>query len=95
MERIAFLLVVLGTLAGVVASSAPASGHADEAPASIFGGAPPSGYRDWKLISVAHEEGNLNDLRAILGNDLAINAYREDEASVPGRHHHRPARLEL
>ncbi len=38
MERIAFLLVVVGTLAGVVASSA-ASGHADEAPTSIFGGA--------------------------------------------------------
>jgi hypothetical protein len=26
---------------------------------------------------VAHEEGNLNDLRAILGNDVAIKAYRE------------------
>ena len=64
MKRTAFLLVVVGTLAGVVASSAPPSGHADEAAASIFGGALPPGYRDWKLISVAHEEGNLNDLRA-------------------------------
>jgi hypothetical protein len=27
-----------------------------------------------RLISVAHEEGSLNDLRAILGNDVAINA---------------------
>ena len=35
------------------------------------------GYRDWRLISVAHEEGDLNDLRAILGNDVAIEAYRE------------------
>jgi hypothetical protein len=32
------------------------------------------GYRDWRLISVAHEEGDLNDLRAILGNDVAIKA---------------------
>lgn len=24
---------------------------------------------------VAHEEGNLNDIRAILGNDVAIEAY--------------------
>ena len=83
MKRTAFWLVVLGTLAGVVASSAPASGHADEAPTSIFGGDPPSGYRDWKLISVAHEEGNLNDLRAILGNDLAIKAYREEKLPFP------------
>ena len=30
----------------------------------IFGIKIPPGYRDWKLISVAHEEGNLNDLRA-------------------------------
>jgi hypothetical protein len=24
----------------------------------------PHGYRDWRLISVAHEEGDLNELRA-------------------------------
>jgi hypothetical protein len=83
MKRIAFLLVAVGALAGVVASSAPASGHADEAAAPIFGGAPPPGYRDWKLISVAHEEGNLNDLRAILGNDIAIKAYREGKLPFP------------
>jgi hypothetical protein len=35
------------------------------------------------LISVAHEEGNLNDLRAILGNDVAINAYREGKLPFP------------
>ena len=26
---------------------------------------------------MAHEEGNLNDLRAVLGNDIAVKAYRE------------------
>jgi hypothetical protein len=43
----------------------------------------PSGYRDWRLISVAHEEGNLNSLGAILGNDLAIKAYREGKLPFP------------
>ena len=43
----------------------------------------PSGYRDWRLISVAHEEGNLNDLRAVLGNDVAIKAYREGKLPFP------------
>src|SRR5579862_1485489 len=43
----------------------------------------PVGYRDWKLISVAHEEGKLNDLRAILGNDVAIKAYREGKLPLP------------
>jgi hypothetical protein len=35
------------------------------------------------LISVAHEEGNINDIRAILGNDLAIKAYREGTLPFP------------
>ncbi len=43
----------------------------------------PSGYRDWRLISVAHEEGNLNDLRAILGNGIAIDAYQEGKLPFP------------
>jgi hypothetical protein len=32
---------------------------------------------------VAHEEGNLNDLRGILGNDVAIKAYREGKLPFP------------
>src|SRR5208283_3344349 len=83
MKRIAFLLVAVAALAGAVASSAPASGHADEEAAPIFGIKIPPGYRDWKLISVAHEEGNLNDLRALLGNDVAIKAYREGKLPFP------------
>jgi hypothetical protein len=63
MKRIAFLLVAVATVAGVVASTAPATGHADEEAAPIFGVKIPPGYRDWRLISVAHEAGNLNDLR--------------------------------
>ncbi len=83
MKRIAFLLVAVAALAGVVANSAPASGHADPQAAPIFGIKIPAGYRDWRLISVAHEEGGLNDIRAILGNDAAINAYREGKLPFP------------
>jgi hypothetical protein len=83
MKWIASLLVAVATVAGVVASSAPASGHADEEATPIFGVKIPPGYRDWRLISVAHEEGNLNDLRAQLGNDVAIKAYREGKLPFP------------
>ena len=65
------------------AEKAPASGQADGEAAPIFGVKIPPGYRDWRLISVAHEEGNLNDLRAILGNDVAIKAYREGKLPFP------------
>jgi hypothetical protein len=43
----------------------------------------PPGYRDWKLVSVAHEEGNLHSFAAILGNDVAIKAYRERRHPFP------------
>jgi hypothetical protein len=49
----------------------------------IFGIEIPEGYRDWKLISVAHEAGDLNDLRAILGNDVVTKAYREGKFPFP------------
>ena len=83
MRRIVCVLVVGVALAGVVASMAPASGQADGEAAPIFGVTIPPGYRDWRLISVAHEEGNLNDLRAILGNDIAIRASREGMLPYP------------
>ena len=56
---------------------------ADDESTPIFGIKIPPGYRDWRLISVAHEEGNLNDLRAILGNDEAIKAAREGTLPYP------------
>ncbi len=76
MERFALVLVAVVAMAGVAACLAPASGQADGETAPIFGVKIPPGYRDWRLISVAHEEGNLNDLRAILGNEVAITASR-------------------
>jgi hypothetical protein len=83
MKRIAYLLVAVVALTGVGVYMAHASGHADGEAAPIFGITIPPGYRDWKLISVAHEEGNLNDLRALLGNDIAIKAYREGKLPFP------------
>ena len=83
MKRTAYLLVAVAAVAGVVAFAARGSGHADEEAAPVFGIKMPPGYREWKLISVAHEEGNLNDFRAILGNDAAIKAAQEGKAPFP------------
>jgi hypothetical protein len=83
MRRIVFMLVAVGALAGVVAHVAPASGQADGDAAPVFGVKLPPGYRGWGLISVAREEGKLNDLRAILGNDVAIEASREGKLPYP------------
>ena len=80
MRLIAFPLVGVAALAGVVALMTPA---ANQEGAPIFVTDIPPGYRDWRLISVAHEEGNLHSFAAILGNDLAIKAYREGKLPFP------------
>src|SRR4051812_26249428 len=85
MKRNAYVLVAAATLFGdAIAFTAPAVRPADEQ-----GGAPlfvtevPPGYRDWKVVSVAHEAGELNDIRAVLGNDIAIKAYRDGKLPFP------------
>jgi hypothetical protein len=83
MKPIAFSLVALLTVVATVAFSSHASGRDNGGAAPIFGIKIFPGYRDWRLISVAHEEGSLNDIRAILGNDVAIRAYRENKLPFP------------
>jgi hypothetical protein len=78
MKQITFLLVTVATLAGVVAVTSRTSRHATaQESAPIYGIKIPPGYRDWRMISIAHVGGPVNDLRVKLGNDLAIKAYRE------------------
>src|SRR6202790_384905 len=83
MRSIAYWLGAVVALTFVVAYTAHASGQADGEAIPVFGIKIPPGYRDWKLISVAHEAGNLNDFRAVLGNDIAIKAYREGKLPFP------------
>jgi Cytochrome P460 len=82
MKGLAYPLFVVVALIGVLVFMARAS-HSDDEASPVFGIKIPSGYRDWRLISVAHEEGSLNDLRAVLGNDVAIKAYREERLPFP------------
>jgi hypothetical protein len=82
MKRIALLLVAVATIFGFLASISQ-SGRADEKAAPIFVTQMPPGYRDWKFVSVAHEAGNLNSIGAVLGNDVAIKAYREGKLPFP------------
>jgi hypothetical protein len=84
MKRIVFALVATGALASTIAYMAPASGQADGEAAPIYEIKIPSGYRDWRLISVNHlAGGNLKQMRAQLGNDVAIKAFREGKVPFP------------
>jgi hypothetical protein len=67
----------------VISLTTIAASRADEKSGPIYVHEMPSGYRDWRLISVAHEEGDLHSFAAVLGNDVAIKAYRESARSFP------------
>ena len=83
MKRKSAFAITVATLASVIAYLVTASGQADENSAPVYVTEIPSGYRDWKLISVAHEEGNLHSFGIVLGNDVAIKAYREGKLPFP------------
>lgn len=77
------LVILLGAVVVQVCAVALAPAQRDEAGASLAAGKLPPGYRDWRLISVAREEADLDDIRAVLGNDVAIEAYRDGTRPFP------------
>jgi Cytochrome P460 len=85
-RRIVFAAVAAAILAGTAAYLAPASGQADGEAAPIYGVKIPAGFRDWRLISVNHLSGaggELKQVRAQLGNDIAIKAFKEGKLPFP------------
>src|ERR1700756_4966124 len=83
MKQIVLSLIAFTVGAAMIGLASPASGYVDDETAPIFGIKSPAGYRDWPVVSVAHEEGNINDLRAVLGNDVATRVYREGKLPFP------------
>jgi hypothetical protein len=78
--------IATAALAGAAALLLDASGGAASggaAPQPVYLAKPPAGYRDWRVVSVAHEEGNLHSFAIVLGNDLAIKAYRAKTLPFP------------
>src|SRR5271156_5852825 len=83
--------VAVAAVAGTVAYMESASGQSNGDAAPIYGVRIPDGYRDWRLISVKRltgkqltdAGGELKQLRAELGNDLAIKAYRDGTLPFP------------
>ena len=83
MKRVTFFLVAVAAVVGLAGLIAPAPGQADGQSAAPYVTEIPHGYRDWKWVSSAHEAGNLNSLGAVLGNELAMKAYRDGKLPFP------------
>ena len=80
---IAVALVLPAGRIGIPVVAATTSGQAGEAAAAISSGKLPPGYRDWSLISVATVGSPVNDIRAKLGNSIAIDAFRQGTIPYP------------
>src|ERR1700753_4003557 len=86
MRRIALAAVGVAAMTVAIAYTGSALGQSNDDAAPIYGIKMPDGYRDWRLISVKRltaAGGRLNQLRAELGNDIAIKAYREGMLPFP------------
>ena len=85
MKRIALLLIGVVALAGAIRFMTAASGQADEGSSPIYGVKFPANYREWKLIAVDNllVAGKTDQLRAQLGNDVAIKAFKEGQIPFP------------
>ena len=59
------------------------AGSAEDDASAVFGVKLPADYRHWQVVSVAHEKGSLNDIRDILGNEIAMKAFREGTRPFP------------
>ena len=82
-------IAVCVVCAAQTAIADPPAAGAEASP--IYGVTMPAGYRDWQLISVGHlagssldgSGGKLTQLRAQLGNDIAIKAMRAGTLPFP------------
>jgi hypothetical protein len=79
-----FAVTIVGAIGPTAAQGTDAATDAAAQDASpIYGVTIPKGYRQWQLIAPAQEADPLNELRAVLGNPVAINAYRDGALPFP------------
>ena len=83
MKRTPLLALAAATASVAAGSMLFVAKGADEAVSPIYGVKIPAGYRNWSLINVGHEAANLNDFRVVLGNDVAIKAFRDGTRPFP------------
>lgn len=84
MNSLRKLAIVLAGIAVAIACSAEAfSENVPQNASPIYGVTIPEGYRQWELVAPAQEGEPLNELRAVLGNPIALKAYRDGTLPFP------------
>ncbi|WP_445147237.1 cytochrome P460 family protein [Dyella sp. Tek66A03] len=80
MQLVLFLTAAVSM--ALAATGIAMDGSRDKA-APIYGVTIPEGYRHWEMIAPAQEAAPLDELRVVLGNAVAMKAYREGTLPFP------------
>ncbi|WP_232627656.1 cytochrome P460 family protein [Methylobacterium sp. Leaf118] len=70
-------------LAGSIIAASGVAQSSDKPASPIYGATIPDGYRAWQLIAPALEDAPLNELRAVVGNEVAVKAYSAGTSPFP------------
>jgi len=70
-------------LTGTIVVIASASGQTNGEATPKYDVGLPTGYRDWPLISIATVGAPVSDMRAKLGNEVAMKAFRDGTLPFP------------
>jgi len=77
------ILALLGLVFLATATLLPRTSQAEGGDASpVFGVAIPDGYRNWQVVAPSHRT-DRDEVRVILGNDIAMKAYRGKTLPFP------------
>jgi hypothetical protein len=82
-KRVPLATLVAGVTAACLLGSLPFTSQAQTEVSPIYGVAIPEGYRHWEFIAPSEELGKLDQLRIIVGNDIALKAYRDGTRPFP------------
>ena len=83
MKSTHLLALAIAASACVMAAMPVTAGRADYEDSPIYGVKVPPGYRRWQLIAPSQEAANLDELRVILGNAVAMTAFRSGTLPLP------------
>jgi hypothetical protein len=78
-----FAVAMVSCVLAAMALAAEEIAANTEGASPIYGVTIPKGYRQWELVAPAQEGHPLNELRAVLGNIVAIKAYQEGTLPFP------------
>ena len=82
-SRLALIGLAITSVTAAAVAFAAKTGLEPKDASPIYGVTIPEGYRQWELVAPTLEADPLNELRAVIGNNSAIESYRAGVLPFP------------